>query len=38
LSVVEPSRPLAGAAKIKPPRLRRRTDVVRLLRESRDQR
>lgn len=38
LSVVEPSRPLASGAKIKPPQLRRRTDVVRLLRESRDQR
>jgi prevent-host-death family protein len=35
LSITEPSRPLAGAAKIKPPRLRRRTDVVRLLRENR---
>ncbi len=38
LNVVEAIRPLADAAKIKPPRLRRRTDVVRLLRESRDQR
>ena len=38
LSIAEPSRPLAGPAKIKPPRLRRRIDVVRLLREGRDQR
>lgn len=36
--VAEPCRPVVGAAKVKPPRLRRRTDVVRLLRESRDQR
>jgi len=38
VTIVEPSRPLARVAKITPPRLRRRTDVVRLLRESRDQR
>jgi prevent-host-death family protein len=38
LSITEPSRPTVGPAKIKPPRLRRRVDVVRLLRESRDQR
>jgi prevent-host-death family protein len=38
LSITEPSRPLAGTAKVKLPRLRRRTDVIRLLRESRDQR
>jgi prevent-host-death family protein len=38
LSITEPGRPLAGTGRIKPPRLRRRTDVVRLLRESRDQR
>lgn len=38
LSVVEPTRPLERATKVKPPRLRRRSDVVRLLRESRDQR
>jgi prevent-host-death family protein len=37
LSITEPSRPI-GALKIKPPRLRRRVDVVRLLRESRDHR
>lgn len=38
LSLAEPSRPPADVTKIKPPRLRRRTDAVRLLRESRDQR
>ena len=38
LSITEPRRPIAGLATIKPPRLRRRVDVVRLLRESRDQR
>jgi prevent-host-death family protein len=38
LSITEPRRPLVGTSKIKPPRLRRRTDVIRLLRESRDQR
>jgi prevent-host-death family protein len=37
LTITEPSRPVAGL-KIKPPRLRRRVDVVRLLRESRDHR
>ncbi|MGH6717718.1 MAG: type II toxin-antitoxin system Phd/YefM family antitoxin [Alphaproteobacteria bacterium] len=38
LNIIEPSRPIAALAKIKAPRLRRRIDVVRLLRESRDQR
>ncbi len=38
LGIAEPSRPIADLAKIKPPRLRRRVDVVRLLREDRDQR
>jgi prevent-host-death family protein len=36
--IAEPCRPLVGAAQVKSPRLRRRTDVVRLLRENRDQR
>ncbi len=36
--VTEPSHPRAELAKVKPVRLRRRVDVVRLLRESRDQR
>ena len=38
LRITEPTRPIADLAKVKPPRLRRRVDVVRLLRESRDQR
>ena len=38
LTITEPSRPIAGLGKMKSPRLRRRIDVVRLLRESRDQR
>ena len=38
LKIAEPSRPARDLAKVKPVRLRRRVDVVRLLRESRDQR
>ena len=38
LKIVEPNRSTRDLAKIKPVRLRRRVDVVRLLRESRDQR
>jgi antitoxin (DNA-binding transcriptional repressor) of toxin-antitoxin stability system len=38
LQVVEPAQPRRALAKVKPPRLRRRVDVVKLLRESRDQR
>jgi prevent-host-death family protein len=38
LTVSEPNRPPARRAQIKAPRLRKRIDVVRLLRESRDQR
>ena len=36
--IAEPSRPARDLAKIKAVRLRRRVDVVRLLRESRDER
>ncbi len=38
LQVAEPTRPLRDLTKVKPIRLRRRVDVVKLLRESRDQR
>jgi prevent-host-death family protein len=38
LGVSEPVQPVSALAKVKAPRLRRRVDVVRLLRESRDQR
>lgn len=38
LGVSEPVRSVGGLGQIKTPRLRRRIDVVRLLRESRDQR
>lgn len=38
LQVAEPTRPLRALTKVKPVRLRRRLDVVKLLRESRDQR
>ena len=38
LKIAEPSRPARDLAKIKAVRLRRRVDVVRLLRESRDER
>ncbi len=38
LQVVEPTRPRRDLAKVKPLRLRRRVDVGKLLRESRDQR
>ena len=38
LSITEPTRPLTAPGKITPPRLRRRINAVRLLRESRDQR
>ena len=38
VTVTEPARPAAELAKVKPVQLRRRVDVVRLLRESRDQR
>jgi prevent-host-death family protein len=38
LKIAEPSRSMRDLAKIKPVRLRRRVDVVRVLRESRDQR
>jgi prevent-host-death family protein len=38
LGVSEPAQPVRVLAKVKPVRLRRRLDVVRLLRDSRDQR
>jgi antitoxin (DNA-binding transcriptional repressor) of toxin-antitoxin stability system len=38
LSISEPAQPVRALAKVKPLRLRQRVDVVRLLRESRDQR
>lgn len=38
IQVEEPTAPLASLRKIQPIRLRRRVDVIRLLRESRDQR
>lgn len=38
LAVVEPTRPIGRATKVRPPRLRRRVDVVGVLREGRDQR
>ncbi len=38
LRITEPTRPLPDRARVKPPRLRRRVDVVKLLRESREQR
>ncbi len=38
LKVAEPNRSPRDLAKVKPVRLRRRVDVVRLLRQSRDQR
>ena len=38
LQVVEPVQPPRALAKLEPLRLRRRVDVVKLLRESRDQR
>ena len=38
LKIAEPSRPKRDLAKVKPVRLRRRVDIVRVLRESRDQR
>jgi len=38
VQVTEPTKPRSDLAHLKPLRLRRRVDVVRLLRESRDQR
>jgi prevent-host-death family protein len=38
LSISEPAQPVRALAKVKPLRLRKGVDVVRLLRESRDQR
>lgn len=38
LAVSEPLQPVGALAKLEPVRLRRRLDVMRLLRESRDQR
>lgn len=38
LQVAEPTRPLRDLATVKPLRLRRRVDVVKVLRASRDQR
>lgn len=38
LSISEPVEPIRALARVKPLRLRKRVDVVRLLRDSRDQR
>jgi len=38
LSISEPIQPARALPKVQPPRLRKRLDVVRLLRDSRDQR